>query len=502
LSTGYGGNIDCFQNRQEAASYQVESEQRDALNVFANNNIQTNGGNFHPHAVHHQQQAIPSELQMNAPGVFNLLNMNQQVYQNIIGVHGQYYQSQGMIKPSFAYSQNDQLQTTIAAQCQGSSEMPNTVTGQAAEAFLADCGGALALVAPQCLAPEPVTNSQATSYQNDWNHIASLLTDDVSSVSLMEWVERERQRSGQDEKPSLVRKLSVAYGIGKLLELSSVDHELCSIDNFVVHELFQEFKWVVVGIEMLTPRVQVTLQSILYLRDFEEMVNDESMKGRGVKATVLVDDSTSAQQVGDFDDVRDEMKLCCVLGELLHFLFSGDHVQNTCQPQEETCSTNVNEDDLGGDAIMVQPTKQKTRELSFSQFSINSGYSGSTAGTHRLGQLEENIPTKLRPLIDYGCPPSISQLVGDLLSSCDELFRSDSAFKSLSDATGDIHFLLEEPNIFFERVIKSRQGQHLLASSNDIRLFGREAEITKIMDVYNRVATGKSEHVIVEGHSG
>jgi hypothetical protein len=287
----------------------------------------------------------------------------------------------------------------------------------------------------------------------------------------------------------------VAYGIGKLLESSSLDHERCSIDNFAIQELFEEFRWVVVGIEMLTPRLQVTLQSTLYLRDFEEMVNDESMKGRDLKVTVLNDGSTSAKHAGEWD-VCDEMQMCCVLGELLHFLFSGDNVKNRCQLQEEDCSTNASEDDVGRDAMVVQPAKKQTRELAFSQMSINSG---STAGTHRLGQLEE---TKYRPLVDYGCPPSISQLVGDLLSCGDNLFRSDSAFKSLHDATDNIHLLLEEPDLFFERIVESHQGKHLLAPSNDRKLFGRAAEITKIMGAYHRVATGKSEHVFVEGVSG
>jgi hypothetical protein len=377
---------------------------------------------------------------------------------------------------------NDQMQT--------SEIITNT---QAAEAPLADPGGAP--VAPHLVQDEPATNSQATSVQDGWKHIASLLADEESPVSLKEWVELERQRGGQDKKASLVRKLSVAYGIGKLLESSRVDQERCSIDNFAIQELFEEFRWVVVGIKMLTPRLQATLQSTLYLRDFEEMVNDESMKGRDLKAAVLDDGSTPAKLAGEQGDY-DEMQLCCALGRLLHFLFSGDNVKNRRQSQDEDRSTNASEDDVGIDAIVVQPAKKQTRELTFSEISI---HSGSSAGTDGLGQLEG---TKYRPLVEYGCPPSISQLVGDLLSCGDNIFRPDSAFKSLRDATDNIHLLLEEPDLLFERIVESHQGKHLLEPSNDSRLFGRAAEITKIMGVYHRVATGKCEHVFVEGLSG
>jgi hypothetical protein len=483
------GNLfnNCFQG-QEAAAYEKESREGGALDVSANGNTPFNGGNFtfHPPAAH-QQQTIPRELQMNAAGGSNTLNLHQQVFQNNVGLHGQ-YQNQGMMESS------DQLHTIAVQCCRDPHGTTNNVMGQVA----LQVGGDVP-IAPPGVVLEPATNSQTTLGRDDWEHVASLLIEKPeSSVSLKEWVELERQRSSQDEKASLVRKLSVAYGIAKLLESSSIGHERCSIDNFAIQESFEEFRWVVGGIKMLTPRHQVILESTLFLRDFEEMVSDESMKGREVKVTFLDDGSTSSKQTGECD-VRDEMQLCYVLGELLHYLFLGDNLQNTCQSQEEACNTNGSEDDLGGDAVVLQPSKKQTREMSFSNCSINLG---STAGTNRLGQCGENVPTKRRLLVDYGCPPSISQLVEDLLSCGDNLFRSDSAFKSLSDASNDIHLLLEEPSIFFERTIESRQGKHLLTASNEIRLFGRAAEITKVMDVYRRVATGKSENVIVEGLSG
>lgn len=90
------------------------------------------------------------------------------------------------------------------------------------------------------------------------------------------------------------------------------------------------------------------------------------------------------------------------------------------------------------------------------------------------------------------------QLVRDLLSCGDGIFRPDSAFKSLKDMTDEVHLLFEEPNLLFERAY---QSNHQLIIGQ--RIFGRSEETAKIADAYSRVAsTGMSEILFIAGLSG
>ena len=94
---------------------------------------------------------------------------------------------------------------------------------------------------------------------------------------------------------------------------------------------------------------------------------------------------------------------------------------------------------------------------------------------------------------------SISQLVGDLLSCNDGLLQPDTAFKSLQEATDEVHLLLKEPTgLLFQR---EHPSKHILTIGS--RLVGRSTEASNIIDAYNRVvSTGRSEVVVIGGRSG
>jgi hypothetical protein len=242
-----------------------------------------------------------------------------------------------------------------------------------------------------------------------WNCNKSLKSDQWNDLSLplVEWIEMEKMRALQDPKASVLRKLSVAYGIGKLLQSSKPAQESCSVENLIVRESSHQCTntynnntgWEVVGIFMINPPVAVQLVSTTSGNvsavsstpasdSFSDAYND-SLMGRDVSA--VIDAPFPHRQTG-FESV--ETQLCCALGELLHFLFSGERVQ-----QNE-----LGEDTDTEDVDAIQLAKKQPRDVSFLQASINS------RDDDPFCQRELRASHKFRPLTDYGYPASISQV--------------------------------------------------------------------------------------------
>ena len=312
------------------------------------------------------------------------------------------------------------------------------------------------------------------------------------SSPLIMWINAEKCRFGRDHEASVLRRLSVAYGIGKLIQSANASQGLCFPSNFVVREQEScndisygdcDAGWEVLGIDMLQPRTSVQLVST-------ELPKSQgcTRTGRDVSA-IIVETCPRALQKGE--DAHNEVFSCCSFGELLHFLFSGEQGKYGGHKDDDADTKNQGIAEM--DAI--GPAKKQLRSSSLSQVSI---CSGSSSIRSSIGQTKDKASLGFAPLIDYGCPPSISQLVGDLISSGDGLFRSDNAFVSLKDATNEIRQLFEEPTLLFERI---PHDKHLFTLGD--RLFGRSVETAKILDAYHRVAsTGRSEVVIIGGGFG
>eukprot|EP00956_Cyclotella_meneghiniana_P022154 scaffold41388_cov125-Cyclotella_meneghiniana.AAC.7 len=312
------------------------------------------------------------------------------------------------------------------------------------------------------------------------------------TTPLIMWINAEKCRSGQDHEASVLRRLSVAYGIGKLIQSANASQDLCFPSNFIVREQDScndinygncDAGWEVLGIDMIQPRTSVQLVST-------ELPKPQGCRrtGRDVSA-IIVEMCPRELQRGV--NARNEVFSCCSFGELLHFLFSGEQGKYGGHKDDDADTKNQDIADTG----VVEPVKKQSRSTSLSQVSICSGSSSTRSS---IGQTKDRVSQRFTPLIDYDCPPSISQLVGDLISSCDGQLRSDNAFGSLKDAMDEIRLLFKEPSLLFER---TPQDKHLFTLGD--RLFGRSVETKQILDAYHRVAsTGRSEVVIIGGGFG
>jgi hypothetical protein len=257
------------------------------------------------------------------------------------------------------------------------------------------------------LMQQQYTQPQHQASQIPWNCNSMYLKSDQwndVSLPLVQWMEMEKMRAPQDHKASVLRKLNVAYGIGKLLQSSRPAQESCIAENLIVCESshlcnsthINNTGWEVVGIRMINPPVAVQLVSTasgnipaVSSTPASGSVND-AREGRVVLAVI---DSPFPERQTDFES--DEMQLCCALGELLHFLFSED------RDHRKELGEGTDMEDMDA----KQPAKKQSRDASFSQASINSNHDADCSFPNELRSKH-----KLRPLLDYGYPASISQV--------------------------------------------------------------------------------------------
>ena len=212
----------------------------------------------------------------------------------------------------------------------------------------------------------------------------------------------EKARSSQDPNASVMRKLYVTYGICKLLQSLSKSNpvqEVVNPKNFAVGELHHtpidanyNAGWEVIDIQMIDPPILVELASE---NTPEDEASNKEIIGRDVSA-IVVGTYHPIDEVVQCAVELDEMQLCSSLGQLLHFLFSGEQI---VMPREEIYDKTAHEDGN------VQPAKKQTRESFFPQALIHSGsYCPDTSVGGEMDKASLRFPL----LSDYGCPTSIS----------------------------------------------------------------------------------------------
>lgn len=324
--------------------------------------------------------------------------------------------------------------------------------------------------------------------------LAQPVQADVSDapISLPKWIELEKERLRHEEyitlhQASLLRKLCIAYGVGSLL--SSRSGGLCSVCNFAVRESSSEMEidsgWGVIGIDMIEPSLSVQLITKLRSPDNgsgEDSSDKKHVRGRYVRATGVSVSSCAHQD-------RDEMLLCREFGELLHELFSGE-----CALRWKAYENHRHNGVLGDNEVPAPLQKKKSRDVSFSQATISVANGPTNKST--TGELKD--AAKLPSLDNWDCPSSISQLADDLLSCADGLFRPDTAFTCITEALDEIVLLLEQPNKFLQPLSGVPQPR-----ATNGKIFGRSVEISKLADVYHRVAmSNKGEVILISGYSG
>ncbi|KAL7519593.1 hypothetical protein ACHAWX_004353 [Stephanocyclus meneghinianus] len=363
-------------------------------------------------------------------------------------------------------------------------------------------------------------------------HPDSASSQDVIAVPLQQWIEEEAGNTDtvhQDpsslmkiHKASMIRKITIGFGIAKLLQMLSREEavsghslaqleSMCSSDNFVLelsHRGTCEPGWELEGIVMVAPFASLRIH-----KTSSSSPNCESgseISGRDVVAEVICpfDSNFDRSAAGDSSDV--DIALCYLLGVLLHFLFAGSTSQiprkndivafGTEEPLSKKTSSHLF---MRTDAKSLTEKRSSDvmpflRDTSFSQ-AVSILADGDEPEVGRNNEAGRKAPRT--PLIDLGYPFSISQLVMNLIDCGLGLFRPDDSYPSLAVAISDMQMLLQEPSRFIWNHYNMPDHRYLF--KNDVKLYGRNQEIISLTNAFCRVSSdGRSESIFVGGFSG
>ena len=275
------------------------------------------------------------------------------------------------------------------------------------------------------------------------------------------------------ERNVTIRKLTVAYAIGKLLEhvripASSYSQAelatLFSVDNFYVHVLQEDAAddgWEMIGVDMISPPASVKLEASCSFSGNGSYNDDVPVLRRRVDAIITRQYSICCPNGSEGEDRnRDESSLCHSLGELLYFVFSGRNLT-----EESTTSSS----EMKGKGNCTDQPRAKSKCTSMST-------SLSQYATISIMRLVQNL------------------LEGNVQNKDSQ---SNGAYSFLNEVIDDMHILLLDPDRFL-----FDQDTTCLHKASD-KLFGRTNEVSVLADTYRRVvSTRKSEAFIVGGYSG
>ncbi|KAL3801675.1 hypothetical protein HJC23_013180, partial [Cyclotella cryptica] len=342
------------------------------------------------------------------------------------------------------------------------------------------------------------------------------------------------------QQASVIRKITVGFGIGKLLQHLSQQHEaplseyssiqlesLCSIDNFAVEfingAVLSESGIEVMRVYMINPFISVqidTTYSSSRCSSFD-IESDDSLTGRNLVATIMSPfPSVCVEAIAEEKSHCDSM-LRYLLGVLLHFLFSENRSQQKngsgLPKDDRDYNPSINDDaDENGPSM-------KKKSIDWFQFDKHCGLSHEQVDTGKDSHMrfvhsseggslmkdgnrsinggdidgsQANIPQS--PLIEFGYPPSLSQLVTNLVDCGLGLCKLD-AYTSLDVAINDMQIMLQKPQLFLSLDPPSTVNAFMGSG----QLYGRSNEIASLTTAYCRVATsGMTEAIFVSGFSG
>ena len=327
-----------------------------------------------------------------------------------------------------------------------------------------------------------------------------------SLAPLRRWTEGESKKAPQtsgrcttEYTQNLLRKSTVAYGIGELLRrvrasLILLDEQF-NIDNFVVRTnadgqssrpSWRDIK----GVDILSPKLSVDIVEPSFL------CSSDDQEEMGGYLEVEFPSHPDADGVAVFFSQNEEDRRCHLFGVLLCELFSD-------RPPISAEDTHNNE----GGTESTSNNFEAPREPAHKKAQLVDLRAVGVTGIAYDGARREKSYSALQrggyaASLEEGLPSSIQILIQNLLD-CGEDNRPDNAYDSLDAVVKDLHLLLLDPSRFLFDIepINDELGNPQL-SFREYKLYGRENEVSLIMETFCRVSSGKSESLLIGGFSG
>ena len=295
-------------------------------------------------------------------------------------------------------------------------------------------------------------------------------------------------------RESMIRKVTVAYGIVELLIRCPTNHVLLDddakieIDNFAVcvskkkdgSSSQESPQWDDIrGVRMVSSGLSISIEEPSYLSClFEDGGEKDDQMGRYLEVEL---DAANAlvgiTKANFFDGAEDKemSKFRChhLLAKILYQLFTND----------EAFPHDYDNHRHGEDE--PAPKKAKKAQLTECQGGVPELSSITAVG--RMQQLE--------------VPASICRMVQNLLESASDSESGVDAYKTIEEVGKDLHLLLLDPDRFlFDREAQCTGTMQLQFRKE--KLYGRDKEETLITDTFCRVTRGRSEAFFIGGFSG
>ena len=304
-------------------------------------------------------------------------------------------------------------------------------------------------------------------------------------------------KNERTSRESMIRKVTVAYGIVELLIRCSTNDVLLDddakieIDNFAVcvskkkdrSSSQQMPSWDNIrGVRMLSSGLSLSIEEPSYLsclfEDGDGGEKDDQM-GRYLEveldaANALIGITKANCFHGGEDKQISKFRCHYLLAKILYQLFTN----NEALPHDNDNHHH------GEDEPALK--KAKKGQLLERERGVTELSSTTITGIGRMQQLE--------------VPASICRMVQNLFESASES-GGGNAYKTLKEVGNDLHLLLFDPDRFlFDREAKNTDNIQLLFRKE--KLYGRDKEETLITDTFCRVTRGRSEAFFIGGFSG
>ena len=315
---------------------------------------------------------------------------------------------------------------------------------------------------------------------------------------LIQVLDLNQSRSGKNirrSKESIIRKVTVAYGIAELLvrcpsnNVALDDDAKIGIDNFAVcvykkrgiSSSRQQQSDDIRGVRMISSGLSLSIEEPSYLSClFEEGGEKDDQMGRYLEVELDSADALLGGFKTDCSDSAEGKEVISIhrchylLAKILHELFT----HNEEFPDDNHHS---GDDEPARKIAKTEPLLDREEGVA------GVGKSASTS-----------IPS-IEQMQQWGVPASICRMMKNLLESAAE--SGGDAYETVGEVGEDLHLLLFDPDRFlFDHEAQSADNMQLQYRKE--KLYGRDKEETLITDTFCRVTRGKSEAFFIGGFSG
>jgi hypothetical protein len=158
--------------------------------------------------------------------------------------------------------------------------------------------------------------------------------------------------------------------------------------------------------------------------------------------------------------------------------------------------------DLGGELSIFDDVLDECNLLDADNISyVDAAFQGEGPRKKRTQNDRHNIcSVSVEPLKAKGLPRALCDLVANMVEGANGTISKDETYRNMSDVRDDLKLMLDKPAIYlYDQDMGSLSTTGLHCGD---RVFGRNAELSTIIEAYRRSISGESELVTISGQSG